>query len=174
MKTSRHRSSRSLRPLALLAGLLAAQPASAIVVVDAVVTPLGSSYRYDVSVTNQEAEDLALVTLVDAPLGDPLISPTLLAPAGFLASYDGGLGLIDLLADSGSFAAGATAGGFQFESTTGPDAGFAFFEALGILGTSFSGTIRTTVVPDAGSTFAALAISSCALSALLRRRLSTR
>ena len=65
----------------LLAVALSAPTASA-VMVDMVVTPLGGSYRYDVSVNNDSLDDLAIVSISDAPLGDPLIDPTLTAPAG--------------------------------------------------------------------------------------------
>src|SRR6185503_20563400 len=95
---------------------LVAQTVTAQVNVDAIVTPLIGSFRYDISVSNNAGEDLALVSIVDAPIGDPLIDPTLVTPAGFLGSYDGGLGFVDFLGDTDLFAAGSTVSGFSFES----------------------------------------------------------
>jgi len=154
----------------VLVGLAAvSEPAWSQVKVDAIVTPLVGSFRYDISVHNNAAEDLAIVSLVDAPLADPLIDLTLAAPVGFLASYDDGLGFVDFLGDADVFAAGATVGGFGFESLTAPGAYFASFEALGVLGTSYSGSLRSVMVPEAGTLLAAVSVVGCALIQVVRR-----
>ncbi len=135
---------------------------------EATVTSLGGSFRYDISVDNSTNEDLAIVSLVSAPLFDPLIDPSLVTPPGFRGSYDGGLGFVDFLADTDIFARGTTISGFRFESLEGPGTYFSHFDALGIQGTSFSGQVRILRahgVPDAGSTWlmASLAFSLLAL-----------
>jgi hypothetical protein len=163
-------SRRRFWPCLVLASCSWAASAHADVFIDAIVTPLGSSFRYEFSISNNEAEDLALVSIVDVPLGDALIGTSLITPTGFLSSYDGGLGIVDFLSDAELFAAGLTLGGFSFESLTGPGAFFTKFEALSLGGTSFAGAVRSTVVPDAGSTLAALGLAACALTPLIRRR----
>lgn len=144
---------------------LASSAVSAQTSVDILVTPLGGSFRYEVTIGNAGTDDLALVSLIDAPLGDPLIDPTLIAPAGFLASYDSGLGFVDFLEDSNSFAAGTSVGGFRFESLAGPTY-FTMFEALTILGTPEAGSTTITVIPEPST----LILAACGLLALIGSR----
>ncbi len=143
------------------AGLIAAlqgAPASGALMVDALVTPLGGSFLYDVTVDNASADDFSLVTL-DAPIADPLIDPSLTAPAGFLALYDDVLGLLDLVEDSALFEAGSIVSGFSFESGAGPDDGFfRTFVGLTTLGEPFTGEVSLSV---------ARAVSEPGLAALL-------
>jgi hypothetical protein len=130
-----------------------ALPANALVI-NMVVTPLGGSFQYDVSVQNDEAEDLLIVSLLDAPPGDPLIDPSLTSPAGFQASYDGGLGLLDLVSDAGIFAVGTTVGVFRFESLAGPLQAFRAVEGYNDQLQPFSGTVNfvlVSAVPEGGS-----------------------
>src|ERR1043165_6568316 len=64
------------------------------------ITPLGGGlYEYDFSILNTGPEDIVLVTITDAPLGDPLIAGSLVTPPGFLSSYDSGLGFVDFIAN---------------------------------------------------------------------------
>ena len=56
--------------------------ARAVLTVDATVTPLAGSFLYEFSIANTGPEDVILVTILDAPLADPLIDPTLMFPAG--------------------------------------------------------------------------------------------
>jgi hypothetical protein len=89
----------------------------------------------------------SLVSIVDAPLGDPLIDPSLTAPAGFLGSYDSGLGIIDFIEFTEFFAAGMSIGGFSFETLAGPIGAFSMFEAFTTLGDFASGGITWNVRP---------------------------
>ncbi len=141
--------------------------------VDLSATPLsGGSYAYNASVSNTGPKDVAIVSLIDAPLNDPQIAPSLTAPAGFSANYDPGLGFLDFLADA-SFAAGTTVGGFSFESLIAPMTAFNLFEALTVDGDLISGRVRYpgTNVPDTGSSLATLAIG-LAVVGVARRRVS--
>ena len=143
----------SERNWALAIGLcisLAPWPSMASVVVDATVTPAGGgAFHYEISVTNTEIEDLALVSIVDAPLNDPLIDPSLDAPSGFLANYDDGLGIVDFLENTDSFASGTTTSGFSFDSLSSPPDSFAHFEAFTISGNLVAGDVNfISAVPE--------------------------
>jgi len=158
--------------LAIALGIsLAPWPAMASVVVDATVTPVGGGvFHYEISVTNTEIAELALVSIVDAPLSDPLIDPSLEAPIGFLANYDGGLGIIDLLADSGTFASGSTITGFSFDSLSSPQSSFAHFEALTVLGDSVVGDVNFLSAVPEPTTLALLGLGLAGLATSSRRR----
>lgn len=126
--------------------------ASASVVVNATVTPLVGSFRYDLSIGNTGPTDVVLVTFVDAPLDDALIDPSLVAGDGFVASYDPGLGFIDFIEDTALFASGTTTNGFSFESQSGPGPGaFSTLDALDVDGESIPVDLQLTLVPEPGA-----------------------
>jgi hypothetical protein len=138
------------------------------------VTPLAGSFLYELDIANAGPDDYSLVSITDAPLGDPLIDPSLTTPAGFLGSYDSGLGIIDFLEAAQSFAAGTVFGGFSFESLTGPAAAFASFEALTTQGAPASGDIswevRAVPEPSGGMlSLLAVAFGFAALSRTISR-----
>ncbi|OHB74976.1 MAG: hypothetical protein A2W31_11925 [Planctomycetes bacterium RBG_16_64_10] len=129
--------------------LMIAVPASrASLLVEATVTPLVGSFQYDFSIENTGPDDVVIVSIVDAPLADPIIDPTLVTPVGFFGSYDSGLGVVDFLEDTELFAAGTTTGGFSFQSLSGPSNSFTVFEALTPLGGFITGSVNQTVVPE--------------------------
>jgi len=107
------------------------------VIVDATVSPILGGFHFEYSITNNELVDLAIVSIA-GPAGDPLIGSTLTAPAGFLASYDSGLGFIDFLEAASSFLAGTTTSGFGFDSASPPAP--TTFTALTIFGAELAGT----------------------------------
>jgi hypothetical protein len=155
---------------------LSPRAGAALVDLEMLVTPLGGSYQYDVTIRNNSLVDLTLVSIVNAPIGDPLINPSLIAPAGFVALYDSGLGIIDFLEGASVFGVGQTIGGFRFVSSVLPGPSLTLFEALDVNGGSFSGSITSTVVPggsvpDSGSTvmLAAFAFVMTALGHARRR-----
>lgn len=164
--------SRRTPPLFLAAALLAPS-ALAQFILDAEVTPLAGAFRYDLTFRNQTAEDVAIVSILDAPLADPLIGPSLTTPPGFLASYDDGLGFIDFLEDTLLFGAGEVVGGFSFDSLAGPDASFSAFSALSVLGNEFTGSIQirpgNVVIPEASTALAAAGVAGCLLIHAVRR-----
>lgn len=158
---------------------LAVGPASyGQVFVEALVTPHSGSVRYDITVDNQASEELAIVTIIDAPSADPLIEATLEVPAGFLGSYDGGLGFVDLVSDSEVFSQGLQTGGFHFESLSFPGVFFRKFEALSVFGTFYSGSIRispeSVIVPEPGTMIAAVALGGLVIVQVIRRAVSRR
>jgi len=171
MNPANYIQSRILPTCLILALALTAQTARAITM-NMTATDLGGSFRYDISINNNEVVDLAIVSIIDAPAGDPLIDPSLVAPAGFLASYDSGLGFVDFIEAAATFAAGSTVGGFSFESLAGPGAYFTTFEALSVLGESFRGSINVTMisVPETGSTLVMAGLGFMALAFIRRRR----
>lgn len=168
-----------ITPLAPTAAtLLALLPAAAVhggVLLTGTVTPLGGSYRYEASVHNPDLEDYFLVSLTDAPVGDPLIDASLTTPPGFVGSYDTGLGIVDLLSDFESFAPGTTSGPFSFESLSDPGQAFAsvqsaFFNPATQDIETVNGTVRWTVVPEPAATGTAVAVALLAAGSILRRK----
>ena len=142
---------RYLRGFLAVALGLAATTSKADLFVNLSQTPLGGgTFQYEYSVSNTGLDDVAIVSITDAPLGDSLISASLTVPAGFLSSYDSGLGIVDFLGNTSLFAAGSTTGGFLFQSTSQPPDYFIKFEALTVQGEFISGTVNS--VPETTST----------------------
>lgn len=139
---------RTLIGPALAAALvLAAPPAQALLVEASVAETGGGVFHYSFSITNNDPHDYVIVSLVDAPLGDPLIAGSFAIPVGFLASYDGGLGFVDFFEDTELFAAGTVAGPFELDSLYDPSVHFRSFEALTTLGELVAGEVAITRVP---------------------------
>lgn len=134
--------------LAILASL-ASGPAHASLIVQVLVTPAGGAFAYEVTVDNQLADDVVLVALVDAPAADALLSASLTAPVGYLATYDSGLGIVSFLEGTALFPTGVAVGGFSFTSAAAPGPGvFESFEALTSLGVPVTGDLQMTLVPE--------------------------
>ena len=77
-------------------------------------------FRYDFVVENPDPEPLILVTVTGVPAGPPGIIDGLAAPPGFNASYDTGLGILDLIEGEEVFPGGMRRDGFHFFSSVGP------------------------------------------------------
>jgi hypothetical protein len=150
---------KSLLGLAVALCILTAPSLSQALIITAKVAPTGGGlFHYDFSITNDGLEDVVLASIVDAPTGDADIDNTLFAPAGFLASYDSGLGIVDFLSDADLFAVGTTKKGFGFDSSSGPTDGFFdVFTALTINGDELAGQVQQQVIPEP-STIALLAL----------------
>ncbi len=148
----------------------AAITAPAQVQVAARVTPLTAGFRYDLSVKNLGPEEVALVSLLDAPFADILLQMSLIAPPGFMASYDDGLGIVDFLGDTQGFLSGITVEGFSFETAAAPDEFFTRFEALDIQGNSAAGMVETVVLPEATTVVGGLALAAVLTAQAWRNR----
>ena len=140
---------------AVLLGLFllgASAPAQATLIVNEAATPIGGGvFHYDLSVSNSGPLEIAIVT-VNAALADALLDATRAAPAGFLALYDGAFGLLDLVADTGSFGVGSTIGGFSFDTRVAPGSGFFdVFTAIDIAGNIVDGVVQRVPEPMSGS-----------------------
>jgi hypothetical protein len=140
--------------------------------VEATVLPLPGRFHYEFSITNSSATDVILVSIVDAPLADPLIDSTLMGPAGFLTSYDANLGFVDFLEDVQLFASGTTTSGFSFESLAGPQsAALHSFEAFDANLELITGMVQTTVVPEPSNMAAwTVPVMLCLIRRRTRRR----
>lgn len=160
---------RSCLATALTASLLPSTTEAA-VLVSGTVRPLGGAFQYEISIANTGPEDVALVTLTDAPLGDPLIGPSLTAPAGYVASYDGGLGFLDFLGLVSDLLGGTKAGPFQFDSLAGPGTAFGAFESMDVAGLPTRGTVNLTVVPEPAIGGTAIALGLLGSALVCRRR----
>ena len=118
--------------------------------VSAAVTLSGGLYHYNYTFTNNSLNDLFDIS-IHVPTGPGAIL-NLSAPTGFVAAYDSGLGLVDFLEDSSTFATGVPVSGFLFDSKVQP--GLGTIDALtldsngNIVTTSFRGV---TATPEPGS-----------------------
>jgi hypothetical protein len=160
----------ALAELVVAALLLSPVAARAALVVDATVQDVGGGlFHWDFTVENTGPADVVIVSL-EAPLGDPAIAGSLTAPAGFIPSYDPGLGFVDFLEDTSLFAVGTTVGGFGFDSTSGPGGGFFdVFTALTDQGVLVEGRVRGVPAP---STVVALALGLGTLGLARGRRIA--
>lgn len=146
-----------------MAASLFAPAVQALPIVTRTVTPLvGGIFQFDFSIFNTGPEDILVLTITDAPLADLLITPNLSTPAGFLASYDSGLGFVDFLADSDLFGAGTTKSGFSLQSSADGSVNFTIFEAL----------YAPSPVPDKGNTMLMSSLGLLTL-ALARKTFAT-
>jgi hypothetical protein len=89
---------------------------NAVLIVEDTVTPGVGVFHHEFTITNNTIDDVAVVSILDAPIGDPFIAGSLIVPVGFMGSYDSGLGVIVFLGGTQLFAAGTTTGGFGFDS----------------------------------------------------------
>ena len=118
--------------------------AHAQVVTPTVTTLAGSIYHYNYSIKNTSADDLFDVTIhVRAGAGQIF---NVMAPIGFRASYDSGLGLVDFVENTNTFVTNQAISGFTYDSSLAPnpstfDANFAP-PAGGITTTSGSPSLR--------------------------------
>jgi hypothetical protein len=132
--------------LALILAGLSTAPAQATPIVTATVTPAGSLFHYDYTVTfNPSDGEIAIVTIVVTP-GDSDLDSTLVAPAGYLGSYDSGLGLLDFLPLI-SFPTSGSVSGFAFNSrrSNAPTT----FSALNVSGAPLNGATTGPLGPPA-------------------------
>lgn len=142
---------RGLTRLAVALSILTAPSvANALLTVEDTVTPGAGVFHHEFTITNDTADDVAIVSIVDAPLGDPFITGSLVVPAGFLGNYDSGLGIVDFLGDTQVFAVGATISGFEFDSASAPTPGqpslFTSFVALTVNLDEIRGDVQSRAV----------------------------
>jgi hypothetical protein len=120
----------------------------------------GTLYSYSYSVANPTALDLALVSVGVLSQPNAVLNPT--APAGFLISFDPGVGLVSFLEDLDpatpqTFAAGTTVSGFTFQSPFSPS--LSRFEALDLAGNTFTGpTLGPNAIPEPSTLLLGLAV----------------
>jgi hypothetical protein len=118
--------------------LLAALPAQAQLIVQSSVSPSGGMFRYEYQISNQTSADFSIVTL-GGLVPQAATVQALASPAGFLASFDSGLGLLSFIEGTQPFLAGLTSGTFSFESPYA--AGPGTFEAIDIMGGAALGQV---------------------------------
>jgi len=167
-----------ITPLILMFSLtLGALPAHALLMVDGTVQAVGPGvWQYDFTVGNSGPDDVILVSLLNVPVDDLLIAPSLTAPAGFQASYDSNailnMAFMDFLEDTSLFAVGSSIGLFSFESGAAPGTAFTMFEAIELDFDIVSGQTNLTVIdgeiPLPGTCY--LALAAITLLAAFRQR----
>lgn len=161
--------------IALACGSGTAQASSVLVDIVVQARP-GGVFRYAFTIQNQGPLDVAIVSLSDAPIADPIIDGSLAWPAGFFASYDSGLGFLDFLEDTTPFMPGLPVSGFSLDSGSPPFTAFLSFESIDVNGGIMTGTATmrvidgdgTGVIPEPGR--APLGLASLLACLLVRRR----
>src|SRR5437870_2875031 len=93
-----HQKGRYVTLVSVLCILCFAGAASAQVTVSPTVTFSNGLFHYDYSVTNTSVNDVFLVDVHVTQQGDTV--QNLMAPAGFQAAFDPGLGLVSFLEDT--------------------------------------------------------------------------
>lgn len=144
------------------------------IVVSATVTPSGSLFYYDYTVTNNSSSDLFLLDIAVTPGS---IITGRVTPTGFVSAYDSGLGLVSFLEDTLSF--GTTAiDGFAFYSPVAP--GPTTFTASLLLATTGEiGTLSGSTIGPTASAGVAEPETDCLLAVglfalvLSRRKISS-
>ena len=103
--------------LAVIAGIAFASSAQAQLIVTPTITPIGSQFHYNYSVTNNTPNDIFDVDVSVRPGAGVLTN--LVAPTGFQIAYDSGLGLVSFLEDTSTFSSSPTTG-VMFDSYLPP------------------------------------------------------
>jgi hypothetical protein len=125
-------------------------------IVTPTVTPVGVSFHYDYTITNDPpapGEDVVIVDINVLPMDATLTN--FFAPLGFQTVYDAGLGKVSFLPDVGSpdlFGVGTSISGFGFDSAHAPAP--STFDALTLLGNPVSGPTQApigAVIPEPGT-----------------------
>ena len=140
------------------------------------ITNLGNGlFSYQYSVTNTAPFGFSTVSILNLPTVGNAVQ-NLMAPAGFNAFFDPGLGELDFVEDTQSFAAGSTVSGFSFISPFAP--GVTIFTALRldenfnpitVQGTVLAPQNAPAAVPEP-ATLMLLATGLAGIAAKVRRR----
>ncbi len=139
------------------------------------ITNLGNGlFSYQYSVTNTAPFGFSTVSILNLPTVGNAVQ-NLMAPAGFNAFFDPGLGELDFVEDTQSFAAGSNVSGFSFISPFAP--GLTTFTALRLDGDNpviVQGTVLApqnapASVPEP-ATMVLLATGLAGIAAKVRRR----
>jgi hypothetical protein len=153
--------------------VLAFGQARAQLTIGSTVTAQPGTFLYSYEISNQTSTDVAIVTLGGLfPALETVQNLT--APAGLLAFFDSGLGLLSFVEGTDSFFAGTTSGTFTFQSMYGPGAGF--FEAIDVSGNILVGnatvpSLPPSAVPEPATTAALGAL--VLLGLVVRRKFTT-
>lgn len=153
----------------LMASVLSAVNAQ--VIVSPVVTFSSGLYNYNYTITNNSTDDLFDLS-IHVPAQATAIK-NLSAPAGFISAFDPGLGLVDYLEDTSTFALGVPISGFKFSSPYAPVAGIFdanLFTTSGSINTFSGKTVAPAPEPGSIALLGAGAVASGLLFNRFRRR----
>lgn len=143
-----------------------------------VTNVVGGLFNYDYRVSNTSLFDYSAISIgVVAAPGGVL---NLMAPTGFSAFFDPGLGQVDFVENTLNFSAGSSIRGFSFNSPFGPQPSFFTALRLDLVGspTTSVGTVLapgSSSVPDSGATLVLLSAGLAGLAAMKngRRKMAT-
>jgi len=143
-------STRPAKLLALASALLCALALSATAHAQITLTPTitnigGGLIRYQYSVSNTSLFDFSVISI--NVIAAPGAVQSLVAPTGFSAFFDPGLGQVDFVENTQSFTAGSTISGFAFNSPFAPQ--MSTFTALRLDGNGNPVTITGSVLAPA-------------------------
>lgn len=128
-----------------------------------------SLYTYNYSVSNNLFDPVAVVSFEVFALPNAVLNPT--APTGFNLFFDAGLGQVDLVEDTETFAPGRTISGFSFQSAFAPNpSAYTYVNASTGQASQGGATLAPAAIPEPGTLALGLGIAPCCGAALLLRR----
>ena len=155
---------------ALLCALALSGAAHAQIMLTPTITNLGGGLvRYAYSVTNTSLFDFSAISI--NVIAAPGAVQSLVAPTGFSAFFDPGLGQVDFVENTQNFTAGSTISGFAFNSPFGPQMSTFTALRLDMNGNpvTITGSVLAPAIPEP-ATFVLFGAGLVGLAAMKIRR----
>ena len=154
----------------LLCALALPKAADAQITLTPTITNIGGGLlRYEYSVMNTSLFDFSIIS-IDV-IASPVAVQSLVAPTGFNAFFDPGLGQVDFVENTLNFAAGTTVSGFAFNSPFAPQLSTFTALRLDMNGNpvTITGTVMAPAIPEP-ATFVLFGAGLAGLAAMKIRR----
>jgi len=155
---------------ALLCALALSATAHAQITLTPTITNIGGGLvRYEYTVNNTSLFDFSVISIT--VIAAPGAVQSLVAPTGFSAFFDPGLGQVDFVENTQNFTAGSTISGFAFNSPFGPQMSTFTALRLDMNGNpvTITGSVLAPAIPEP-ATFVLFGAGLVGLAAMKIRR----